>query len=83
MLIRDIFWLTKPKLVLLAIFLIILIPSYYNTGCPSGTCMQSAVCQCGFSIFNFYTAFVLSYLTSSILVELFNVFQKKFIKKVD
>ena len=81
MIIRDIFWLTKPKIVLLAIFLIILIPSYYNAGCPSGVCIQDAVCQCGFSIFNFYTAFVLSYLTSSIMVELYKVFFKKSVKK--
>ena len=68
MILRDIFWLTKPKLVLLAIFLVILIPSYYNSG---------------FSIFNFYTAFILSYLTSSIIVELYNVFFKKSVKKAD
>jgi len=68
MLIRDIFWLTKPKVVLLAVFLVILIPSYYNSG---------------FSIFNFYTAFVLSYLTASIMVELYNAFFKKSVKKVD
>jgi len=83
MIIRDIFWLTKPKLVLLAIFLVILIPSYYNTGCPIGACVASATCQCGFSIFNFYTAFILSYLTSSIIVELYNVFFKKSVKKLN
>lgn len=79
MLIRDIFWLTKPKVALLAIFLVILIPSYYTSSC----CVGGLVCFCGFSIFNFYTAFVLSYLTASIIVELYNAFFKKSVKKVD
>lgn len=77
MLIRDLFWLTKPKVVLLAIFLVILIPSYYTLSC----CVGEIVCFCGFSIFNFYTAFVLSYLTASVIVELYNVFFKKLVKK--
>ena len=83
MVLREIFWLTKPKLVLLAVFLIIVLPSYYNSGCPIGACVQDGVCQCGFSIFNFYTAFILSYLTSSIIIEIYNVLSKKFFKKVN
>ncbi|MDD2531873.1 MAG: hypothetical protein PHO61_04280 [Candidatus ainarchaeum sp.] len=79
MVLRNIFWLTKPKIVLLLIFLVILIPSYYNLSC----CVGGLFCPCGFFIFNFYTAFILSYLTSSIIVEIYNVFFKKLVKKVD
>ncbi|MFA6268521.1 MAG: hypothetical protein WCW13_05420 [archaeon] len=68
----DILLMTKQKIALLIIILVASFPLYYKLDCAAGACTAGAICQCGFYIMNFYTIFVLGYLASSIIVELYN-----------
>lgn len=77
---REIFWMTKPKIALLVILLVAFIPSYYNSNCPVANCVKDAAglpCKCGFSPFDFYTMFILSYLFASVIVEVYNFIRKR------
>lgn len=76
MAINEILFMTKPKLVLLAVLLIAFIPKYYNSNCPAGSCPPEAlatVCQCGFFAPNFFTIFILSYISACVIVEAYNL----------
>ncbi|MEI7962140.1 MAG: hypothetical protein WCI04_07430 [archaeon] len=79
MAINEILWMTKPKLALLGVFLIALIPKYYNSNCLTGSCPSDAVitaCQCGFSLPNFFTLFVMTYVGACVIIEMFNYLRK-------
>lgn len=79
MALTDVLWMTKPKLILLAIFLILTIPKYFNSNCPSGTCAAGALataCQCGFSIANFFTIFVIAYIAAGVIGEVYSLIRK-------
>ena len=79
MALNEILWMTKPKLAIFAIFLIALIPKYYNSNCTTGICPSNALvttCQCGFSFANFFTIFVMTYIGACVIVEVFNLIRK-------
>ncbi len=83
MALMDFFWMTKAKLFLLVIFLIITIPKYYNSNCDA-VCAGGAInplCQCGFSIANFYTIFVAAYVVACIMGEVYKIIKKAKVKK--
>ncbi|MCX6803078.1 MAG: hypothetical protein NTY48_00740 [Candidatus Diapherotrites archaeon] len=70
MALTEVLRMTKPKLVLLAVLLIGLYPRYYNYGCVNGVCTKIA-CTCGFQPANFFTIFILSFVASGVIVEVF------------
>jgi len=74
----DILWMTKPKIILLAVFLALLFPSYYNISCISTTCLAGAgPCPCGFSPIDFFTCFVWAYVTACLIIEVIKIFRRK------
>ncbi|VVB75349.1 Uncharacterised protein [uncultured archaeon] len=84
MAIMDFLWMTKAKLFLLIIFLIVTIPKYYNSNCDAACASGAAspLCQCGFSIANFYTIFVLAYIVACIMGEIYKIIKKRTGKKI-
>jgi hypothetical protein len=85
MAIMDFLWMTKAKLTLLIILLIVLIPKYYNSNCDAAICagdIVNSACQCGFSLANFYTIFVISYIAACIMGEIYKIAKNAKLKRV-
>ena len=68
MTISETLWMTKPKLIILFALLIALLPKYYEFNCTKTTC--------GFSFPNFFTIFVLAYITACVIGELYELIKK-------
>ena len=78
MAIFDLLQMSKPKIVLLVIFLVALIPTYYSFSCFDGACnANSGLCSCGFSPLDFFVCFVWTYVAACLVVEVIKRIKKK------
>jgi hypothetical protein len=78
MVLFDLLKMTKTKLILLIIFLVMLIPSYFDLSCISGYCAAGKeVCTCGFLPVEFFVTFTWMYVFACAIVEFAELIKKR------
>ncbi len=81
MVLFDLLKMTKAKLILLAIFLITLTPSYFDLSCIEGYCqVGKEVCACGFLPVEFFVTFTWMYVFACATVEVAELIKKQLTK---
>ena len=78
MVLFDLLKMTKAKLILLAIFLITLTPSYFDLSCIEGYCaVGKEICSCGFLPIEFFVTFIWMYVFACAIVEIAELIKKQ------
>ncbi len=73
----EMLWMTKTKIFILIIILILCAPFYYGYGCINGVCAIAEACNCGFQPANFFTVFIISFILAGFIGEVVQMFTKK------
>ena len=78
MVIFDLLLMTRTKLILLGIFLILNIQSYINFSCIEGYCLiGNTTCECGFLVVEFFVTFIWMYVFACLIVEFAKLIKKQ------
>jgi|GEM_PF-1934930 len=73
----NILFMTRTKLIVLALIMVFSFPLYYNLGCISANCTAGAACLCGLSLGALYTVFIWGYITACVVGEVIKIIRKK------
>lgn len=75
MAINEILFMTKTKLMLLAIFMVLSLPLYVSVNC------SSSVKPCGINLANAFEVFLIAYILACVIGEIYSFIRKGKAKK--